>query len=146
MTAALRGPWDAETVQAHLQDTVIPVRLATSGRSGPIVQSLWFDVSDGALWCATQADALVVRRLARDPRCGFEVARDEPPYRGVRGTGEASVVPEAGEPVLRRLLHRYLGGTTSDLAQWLLARSASEVALRIVPRTLTSWDYRSRMS
>lgn len=146
MTTALRGPWDAATVARFLDETVIPVRLATAGRSGPLVQSLWFAHDDGALWCATQADALVVRRLERDPRCGFEVARDEPPYRGVRGTAEASVVPEAGEAVLRRLLARYLGGTTSGLARWLLARSESEVALRVVPRTLTSWDYSARMS
>jgi hypothetical protein len=143
---ALQGPWDAATIERYLDDTVIPVRLATGGRSGPIVQSLWFEHVDGSLWCATQADALVVRRLERDPRCGFEVARDDPPYRGLRGTGAASVVPEAGVAVLRRLLTRYLGGTTSGLAQWLLARSESEVALRVVPRTLTSWDYSARMS
>lgn len=146
MTAALRGPWDTRAVEAHLRDTVIPVRLATSGRAGPLVQSLWFDFSDGALWCATQADALVVTRLRRDPRCGFEVARDEPPYRGVRGTGRAVVLPELGEQVLHRLLVRYLGDTSSPLAQWLLSRAASEVALRVEPSTLTSWDYSARMS
>ena len=49
MTAALRGPWDAATVARFLDETVIPVRLATAGRSGPLVQSLWFAHDHGAL-------------------------------------------------------------------------------------------------
>jgi hypothetical protein len=139
------GPWGPDQVLDHLHQAVIPIRLATVGRSGPMVQSLWFDVHDTHLWCATQADALVVRRLREDPRCGFEVAADAPPYRGVRGTAAVTIVPDAGGAVLRRLLERYLGGTTSDLARWLLSREATEVALRITPRTVTSWDFTARM-
>jgi hypothetical protein len=63
----------------------------------------------------------------------------------VRGTATATIVPDAGGAVLRRLLERYLGGTTSDLARWLLSREATEVALRITPRTVTSWDFTARM-
>ena len=48
------GPWDQATVEAFLADTVIPVRLATVGESGPLVQSMWFLHRDGAIWCSTQ--------------------------------------------------------------------------------------------
>jgi nitroimidazol reductase NimA-like FMN-containing flavoprotein (pyridoxamine 5'-phosphate oxidase superfamily) len=125
---------------------VIPVRLATTGAQGPAVQSMWFRWTEGALWCATQRQALVVTRVSRDPRVGFEVASDSPPYRGVRGSGVATVVPEHGERVLRDLLHRYQGGEKSPLARWLLSRAEHEVAVRIVPTTLASWDFSSRMS
>jgi general stress protein 26 len=111
-----------------------------------MVQSMWFVRDGGALWCATQHDAVVVTRLRRDPRCGFEVAGDDPPYRGVRGTASAEVVPAAGERVLRALIERYLGERSPELARWLLARSAGEVALRVVPATLVSWDFTPRMS
>ncbi len=142
---ALRsGPWSAEQVDDYLSSTVIPVRLASAGRQ-PLVQSLWFAYDGAALWCATQEDSVVAKRVRRDGRVGFEVAADAPPYRGVRGTGRATVVPERGAQVLADLITRYLGSTPTPLATWLLSRSATEVALRIDELALTSWDYSGRM-
>ncbi len=134
------------SVEAFLESTVIPVRLATSGSAGPLVQSMWFLWRDGRLWCATQDSAVVVHRLEADPRCAFEVAGDLPPYRGVRGQGVAEVIRADGEGVLTDLLHRYFGGTGSGLARWLLSRADSEVAIAIRPDHMTSWDFRSRMA
>jgi nitroimidazol reductase NimA-like FMN-containing flavoprotein (pyridoxamine 5'-phosphate oxidase superfamily) len=140
------GPWTAEQAASFVDSARIPVRLATTGGSGPTVQSMWFVRDGGMLWCATRDDAFVVTRLQRDPRCGFEVAADTPPYRGVRGTATAQVLAAEGEQVLRRLLDRYLGGTSSSLARWLLSRADREVALCLTPLTLVSWDYTTRMS
>jgi nitroimidazol reductase NimA-like FMN-containing flavoprotein (pyridoxamine 5'-phosphate oxidase superfamily) len=125
---------------------LIPLRLATVGASGPLVQSMWFVREGDAFWCATQHDALVVARLRREPRCGYEVAGDTPPYRGVRGSARADVVAEDGERVLRLLLHRYAQAVPPQLGRWLLSRSATEVALRILPGTVVSWDFSVRMS
>ena len=141
----LAGPWDMATIEHYLQVTVIPVRLATSGRSGPLVQSMWFLWRDCRLWCATQDSAVVVHRLQADPHCAFEVAGDMPPYRGVRGQGVAEIVKSEGKDVLRQLLQRYLGGTHSGLAGWLLSRADHEVAISVRPDHMTSWDFRSRM-
>ena len=43
------------------------------------------------------------------------------------------------------MLHRYLGGADSRLAQWLLSRRDDEILISIEPRRLFSWDYRERM-
>lgn len=139
------GPWDHSGVERFLEETVIPVRLATIGRSGPLVQSLWFLHDKGSLWCATQADAVVVRRLTADPRCGFEVAADAPPYRGVRGGATATIVADAAGKILPRLIERYLGSAPSPLGEWLLSRIDSEVAIRLDDLQISSWDYSSRM-
>ena len=139
------GPWDHARVERFLEETVIPVRLATIGRSGPLVQSLWFLHDRGSLWCATQADAVVVRRLTADPRCGFEVAADAPPYRGVRGGATATIVADAAGKILPRLIERYLGSAPSPLGEWLLSRIDSEVAIRLDDLQISSWDYSSRM-
>ena len=138
------GPWSADQVRRHLDEAVIPLRLASSGRY-PLVQSLWFVLEGDALWCATQADSVVANRLRRDPRCGWEVAADQPPYRGVRGTGHASLDREAAPTVLPRLIRRYLGDGESDLGSWLLSRLDTEVAIRIDGLAVTSWDYTPRM-
>ncbi len=110
-----------------------------------MVQSMWFDVHDGAIWCATQADAVIVRRLRADPRVGYEVAGDTQPYRGVRGQAVAEIVELGAADVLERLIHRYLDDPSSGLARWLRSRATSEVALRLTPVTMHAWDYSARM-
>ena len=142
-----KGPWSAAETEAFLGDVRVPVRLACNGGSGhPVLLSLWFLPLEGRLWCATQRTARVVSALEADPRCSFEVSVEAPPYYGVRGPALATRHDERGEEILRALLERYLGGTSSHLAGLLLARVATETALAIEPQALVSWDFRSRMS
>lgn len=138
------GPWDQQRVREHLESAVIPLRLATAG-TFPLVQSLWFTFDGASLWCATQADSVVARRVRRSANVGFEIASDLPPYRGVRGTGTASVDMTRGPEVLAELIDRYLGDEPTPLGEWLLSRSDTEVAIRIDGLTVTSWDYSARM-
>lgn len=143
----LRGPWPHKDVEEYLSQTAIPMRLSVTSPSGwPMVLSLWFDLEDGQLLCATQRTAAVVRALEADPRCAFEVAGETPPYRGVRGRGLVELDSEEAPRVLRRLIERYLGSTDGPLARWLLGRSESEVCIRIRPERLTSWDFSRRMA
>jgi nitroimidazol reductase NimA-like FMN-containing flavoprotein (pyridoxamine 5'-phosphate oxidase superfamily) len=109
------------------------------------VLSLWYVWLDGALWCATGPRARILKLLRREPRCGFEVAGDAPPYRGVRGQGRAQLHPERGAETLAMLVDRYLGTRDSEFARWLLARGASEVAIRVEPDHFSSWDFTERM-
>ncbi len=140
------GPWSQAAIEAWLRSEVIPLRLATAGKHGPLVQSLWFTFDDGALWCATQSASVVAKRLRRDPRVGWEVSRDEPPYRGVRGTGHAELVedPARAEVVLRALIERYGQGGT-ELEAWLVQRLSTEITVCTSGLRVTSWDYAPRM-
>lgn len=141
-----KGPWSADQIHHFLRDVRIPVRIASNGASGcPVLASLWFVPEAGKLWCATQRGSSVVSLLSGDPRCAFEVSVEMPPYRGVRGTGVATLHDDRGEEVLRVLIERYLGNESSKLAKLLLARVDRETAICIEPRTLVSWDYRERM-
>lgn len=146
MTRIASGPWDLDTMAYFLNDSVIPVRLATNGSSGPLVQSLWFAPDGLDLWCCTQRTSLLAKRLGRDSRVGFEVARDEPPYRGVRGTGDATLHTENVEETLRTLIRRYQGEERTQLSDWLLSRTESEVAIHVRAQTVSSWDYSPRMT
>jgi nitroimidazol reductase NimA-like FMN-containing flavoprotein (pyridoxamine 5'-phosphate oxidase superfamily) len=141
-----KGPWSTDQIQRFLQDVRIPLRIACNGASGfPVLASLWFVPEGGKLWCATQRGSSVVSLLSRDSRCAFEVSVETPPYRGVRGTGVATLHDDRGEELLRVLIERYLGHTNSKLASFLLARVEQETAIAIEPQTLVSWDYQERM-
>lgn len=139
--------WPAEQIEAFLQGAVIPIRLACSDADGtPLISSLWFLLKDEQLWCATQASSLVASLLARDGRCGFEIAGDQPPYRGVRGQGQATLLPDLELRVLGELVDRYVGNRDTKFARWLLSRREPELAIRIEPEWITSWDFTARMS
>jgi len=141
-----KGPWSRVEIDRFLGAARIPLRLAVNGASGhPVLASLWYAQQGDTLWCATQRGASVAVALARDPRCAFEIAPEGLPYHGVRGQALASLHDERGEEILRLLIERYLGHTTSDFARWLLGRAGSETAIALAPRTLVSWDYRKRM-
>jgi len=138
--------WTPDGIERWVTGQRIPIRLAClTGKGEPLVCSLWYLYENGCFWCATQKSARVARYLARHPLCGFEVAPEMPPYRGVRGQAEAALLPDRGPDVLQRLIERYLGDLDSDFAGWLLARSNRETAIRLRPTWLTSWDFSARM-
>ena len=142
----LGGCWSGDAIAGYLASSRIPLRLAVfDGAGSPWVMSLWFLYDEGSLWCATNSGAKVLRYLADDTRCGFEVAGEQPPYRGVRGKGHADIIPERGGDILLRLLDRYGISRNSRLGRELLARIGNEVAIRITPSRITSWDFSTRM-
>lgn len=133
-------------VDAYLAETRIPLRLSCVTEAGwPLVLSLWYLFEDGALYCATQETAKVVGYLREEPRCAFEVAADEPPYCGVRGRALASIEAARGPEILERLLQRYLGGIDNPLAEQLLSKKESEVAIRLEPQSRYVWNFGERM-
>lgn len=146
-TDSLSGAWDAGETQHFLESSTVPLRVACrTPNDEPWLLSLWYLYRDGALWCATGADADVVRYLRHDDGVAFEVSTDDPPYRGVRGNGTASIEPDSGKELLRELLERYLDGTDSTLARRLLSPDREEVRIRIDPARLYTWDFTERMA
>lgn len=130
-----------EAVESYLRNTLIPLRLAIlTPTEWPMVVSLWYIYKEGLLYCATHRKARVVQYLQTEPRCGFEIAAEQPPYSGVRGRGIARVEPHLGPEILRELLVRYQGSTETPLAQQLLLHVDREVAIVIEPGMITRWD------
>jgi len=141
------GPWSEAEVKTFLDDSRVPIRVASNSASGyPLLASLWFVPLEGSLWCATQQNAQIARQLASDPRCAFEVSVEAPPYLGVRGRATGIIHTNRGEEILRVLLLRYLGCFETPPGPLLLSKAQSEVAIEIRPETLVSWDYRQRMT
>jgi nitroimidazol reductase NimA-like FMN-containing flavoprotein (pyridoxamine 5'-phosphate oxidase superfamily) len=168
------GPWDRERVDEFLAAAGVPVRLGcrTPGDQ-PWIVSLWFawdpdagsvpddgnapdagsasddrDASEtppGAIRCATSASADLVEFVENDDNVSFDVSTNDPPYKGVRGRGRATVAPDEDKQLLRSLLSTYLGGTDNPTADRLLRAEREEVEIRIEPERLHTWDYSERM-
>ncbi|WP_408957076.1 pyridoxamine 5'-phosphate oxidase family protein [Natrinema sp. 74] len=141
-----RGVWSESEVETFLQEATIPIRIATHRPDGSLwLVALWFRYRDGVLECATGANATLVRFLRHDPEIAFDISTNDVPYRGLRGNGTTEIAADSEKAVLRDLLERYLGGTDSALARWLLAGDREEVRIEIEPREVYSWDYSGRM-
>jgi hypothetical protein len=139
--------WPPDEVCGFLESYRAPLRLAVLGESGfPLVCSLWFAYENGRILCATTRQATIVEHLRANPKCGFELAPNEPPYFGVRGRGVAKVSSEGAMDLLGNLVDRYVGSRDTKFARWLLGRAEDEVMLAIDIHWLTSWDFRQRMS
>ncbi|MEJ6538917.1 MAG: pyridoxamine 5'-phosphate oxidase family protein [Halioglobus sp.] len=147
MALALKGPWRKTEIDAFLQHSMFPLRLACVGEDGfPRVVSVWYIFDGEHFRCVSHRSSQLIRLLERSDRVGFELAPNEPPYHGVRGQGIARLSSAADGEVLREMLHRYLGGTDSKLGSWLLSRVEDEILITIEPLRLFTWDYRERMA
>ena len=145
----LTGGPDRDWTDAFLEDNPIPVRVATRTPSGGLwMLSLWYgyESADATLHLATSADARVVEYLEADPDVAFEVSTNHPPYRGVRGQGDATLEPDEEKALLQTLVDDYLGGRDSSLANWLLRDDRDEVHVTVDVTRAYAWDYSDRMS
>ncbi|WP_436932053.1 pyridoxamine 5'-phosphate oxidase family protein [Halosimplex halobium] len=142
----ITGDWDRERTEQFLDEQTIPVRLATHTPAGGLwMLSLWYRYRDGALECATGANAKVVGYLRENAGVAFEISTNDVPYRGVRGAGTADIAPDEDKTVLRDLVERYLGDTDSKLARQLLSPEREEVRIRIDVGRAYTWDFSGRM-
>ena len=140
------GAWDRERTETFLQSETIPIRLSCHTQADVLwMLSLWYLYRDDALWCATSASADVVDYLTGDDRVAFEISTNDPPYKGVRGNGTASIEADPDKTLLKELLERYLGGTDSPLAERLLSPERDEVRIRVDPAKMYTWDFSERM-
>lgn len=143
---AFSGAWTADETESFLQGMTLPIRIATRRSDGSLWPvAVWYRYRDGVFECATHATADLVSILRNDPTVGVDVSTNEIPYRGIRGTGTATLSRDQAEEVLRDLVQRYLGGTDSSLAERLLSDDRDEVLIRIDPVEIYSWDYSARM-
>lgn len=147
MTSFLSGPWGQQTLDEFLHNSTLPIRLSSIAADGfPRVVSLWYDYEAPCLVCVTHQSSSLVKLLKNNPRVGFEISPDAPPYYGVRGQATAALEPLGDSDLLKRLITRYVADTSTPFSRWLLSRSAEELVITLTPHRLYSWDYRQRMT
>ena len=133
-------------VDQTISDTKIPIRIAFLKPDGtPSIISLWYEQIGDKIYCATKRTAKIVSYLQNNPKCGFEIAADKPPYKGTRGTGHVKIIENKGPEILKILMKKYLGSKESTLSKYLYINLDNEVALEISPQDIFSYDYSKRM-
>jgi len=129
-----------------ISDTKIPIRIAYLNSNGvPGIISLWYVQINDKIYCATKKTAKITSYLEKNPLCGFEIAADKLPYKGIRGNGIAKILPNKGKEILDVLIDKYLGDTTSTLSNFLKTHSKNEAAIEITPQKISNYDYSQRM-
>ena len=127
-------------------NTKIPIRIGFIKSNGyPSIISLWYIDIDGKIYCATQKTAKIIQYLETNPSCGFEIASDQPPYKGSRGEGIVKIIPSKGPKILNLLIKKYLGEKESTLSKFLRGHSQNEIAIEITPTKIFHYDYSIRM-
>ena len=135
-----------EEMQLIGPELKIPIRIAfVDSNKEPRVISLWYAYINGKIFCATQRSAKIVQYLKENPNCGFEIAADCPPYRGLRGNGIVKILEKDGNKILNILMDKYLENKESKLSQFLKHNSKTEVAIEITLKKIISYDYSERM-
>ena len=143
----LSGPWLESQIESYLYESTIPIRLSAISSNGwPIVVSLWFIFDSGRILCSSKQQSKIISFLKHNPRCAFEISRDSPPYYGVRGQGNATLLGDDDGKILKQLYDRFIGSKETPFRRWLLDNTDEEVVISIEPFRLMSWDYRARMT
>jgi len=138
---------DSDQTHRFIPDFKIPIRVGFLKSNGvPAVISLWYVCKYGKIYCAVQKTAKIVSYIQKNPVCGFEIASDKPPYKGIRAEGAARILNETGAYVLHLLIDKYLGEKESTLSKFLRNNSKMEVAIEIIPQKIFNYDYSERMN
>ena len=140
-----KSAWHQQELQDFLVSCKIPIRISVLDDEYPLICSVWFEYLDEKLVIVSHEDSKLAKTLLRQRKCGFEIATNDPPYKGVRGKADVVAEAEGSGDTLRRVIQRYLGGTNQKLASWLLSRVEHEVKFTLHPTWVTSWDYGERM-
>ena len=140
-----KSAWNQRQLKEFLVFSKIPIRVSVLDGEYPLICSVWFEYADSKLIIVSHEESKLAKTLLRQRKCGFEIATNDPPYRGVRGKANVDAELGGSEDTLRRVIERYLGETNQKLASWLLSRVEHEVKFTLHPTWVTSWDYGERM-
>jgi hypothetical protein len=130
----------------RLGQSITPLRIACSTDAGcPLVVPLWFIYEKGCFCSISYCSANLLSHLWVDKRVGVEVADNEPPYAGVRGHGDVTLLEDEGGIWLPRLLQRCQINPDSALARGLMARVDDEITICLEPGHMSGRDCSPRM-
>ena len=136
-----------EEVEGFLESK-LNLQLATiDGQGNPNIQPVWFyyDKEGEKLWVNTSKSAKKTQNIGKRSTIYFSIDDENPPYRGVKGLGTATIIeePEIVFPQGDRISLKYLGTLDHPIAKMISdeSKKGKVVLIEISPKFFSTWDY-----
>ena len=129
-------------------ESKLTLQLATTDEKGePNIQPVWFyyDKDEGKLLIITSKVAKKTQNLRNRPTIYFSIDDANPPYKGVKGKGNATIVEDPNRIVPRaeKISIKYLGTLDHPAAKEMADRSKNGegILVEISPKFFSTWDF-----
>lgn len=129
-------------------ESKLNLQLATIDEQGnPNIQPVWFyyNKDEEKLWINTSKSAKKTRNIRMRPTIYFSIDDENPPVRGVKGRGIATIIEDPKIVVLLgdRISLKYLGTLDHPIAKMISedSKKGEVVLIEIGPKFFSTWDY-----
>ena len=129
-------------------ESKLNLQFATTDEQGePNIQPVWFyyDKNGEKLMITTSKLAKKTQNLKNRPSVCFSIDDESPPFKGVKGKGNATIVEDPNRTVPQgdRISMKYLGTLDHPIAKMISDRSkkGEVVVIEISPKFFSTWDY-----
>jgi PPOX class probable F420-dependent enzyme len=136
-----------EEVERFLESK-LNLQLATIDKQGdPNIQPVWFyyDKDAEKLWINTSKTSKKTQNIRKRPNIYFSIDDENPPVRGVKGKGIATIIEdlEIVVPLGDRISLKYLGTLEHPIAKMISedSRKGGVVLVEISPKFYSTLDY-----
>jgi PPOX class probable F420-dependent enzyme len=136
-----------EEAERFLESKLV-LQIATVDEKGePNIQPVWFyyDKEEEKLLILTSKLAKKTQNLRNRPTIYFSIDDENPPYKGVKGKGNANIVedPKLIIPQAEKISMKYLGTLDHPAAKEMANRSKNGegVLVEISPKFFSTWDF-----
>ena len=129
-------------------ESKLNLQLATNDEQcNPNIQPVWFyyDKDVKKLFITTSKSAKKTKNLRNRPNVYFSIDDENPPYKGVKGRGIATIIedPKRIVPQGDKISLKYLGTLDHPIAKMIsdLSEKGEVVLVEISPKFFSTWDY-----
>ena len=129
-------------------ESKLTLQLATTDEKGePNIRPVWFyyDKDEGKLLIITSKVAKKTQNLRNRPTIYFSIDDANPPYKGVKGKGNATIVEDPNRivPQAEKISIKYLGTLDHPAAKEMADRSKNGegILVEISPKFFSTWDF-----
>ena len=150
-SSSIPGMTREEAERFLLESSKLNLQIATIDEKGdPNIQPVWFNYDKDAekLLILTSKSAKKTQNLRNRPTIYFSVDDENPPYKGVKGKGIATVIEEPNRivPQAEKISMKYLGTLDHPAAKEMADRSRNGegVLVEISPKFFSTWDFGKR--
>ena len=134
-------------------ESKLNLQIATIDEQGePNIHPVWFyyDKDQGKLLILTSKLAKKTQNLRNRPTIYFSIDDEKPPYKGVKGKGNATIVEDPNRivPQADKISMKYLGTLDHPAAKEMADRSkkGEGVLVEISPKFFSTWDFSKSQS